>query len=267
VYADERKLFALISLIIMTAILALVQINDARAGREGPIIGLGSSAVVFLEDATSAVARGTREAVVDVVSVPGLARSNAELNSQVRQLREQNAQLREQAAEYRSLAAVAPVTRAYPDSVIARIVGFPPENESQTVTIDRGSVSGIKPNDGVIAAGGVVGRIQSVGPLSSTVLLVTDYTSRLPAMVREGRWWGIAQGNLTSVVMHYVSQDASLRRGDVVVTGNGRSFVAGIPIGTVIRVERSDAALYQSAVVRPAIELGQLDRVVVLTKR
>ena len=59
---------------------------------------------------------------------------------------------------------------------------------------------------------------------------------------------------------------AALRPGDVVVTGNGRSFNSGVPIGTIIEVDRNDAALYQSAVVRPAVELGALDRVVVLTK-
>ncbi len=124
----------------------------------------------------------------------------------------------------------------------------------------------MKADDGVITAVGVVGRIAEVGPFSSTVLLITDYTSRIPAIVRTGRWWGIAQGNLTSVRLQYISQDASLRVGDVVVTGNGRSFDSGVPIGTIVEVDRNDAALYQTAVLRPAVELGALDRVVVLSK-
>ena len=68
----------------------------------------------------------------------------------------------------------------------ARVIGFPPENESRAVTIDKGSAAGVRRDDGVLAGAGVVGRIDSVTPLTSTVLLVTDYTSRIPAIVRRG---------------------------------------------------------------------------------
>jgi rod shape-determining protein MreC len=97
-------------------------------------------------------------------------------------------------------------------------------------------------------------------------VLATDYTSRIPAVVQRGRWWGIARGNLGSVVVEYIPQDAHLRAGDVVVTGEGRSFHSGIPIGTVTTIERGDATLYQTAVLKTSVDLGALDRVVVVTK-
>jgi rod shape-determining protein MreC len=266
VYGDERRLFALIGVIIVAAILALVQINAARSGREGPVIWLGSSVAVFFEDVATTLSRGVRQTGRSVLSVPQLGRRNAALEAQNEQLRADDARLREEVAQYQATAAIAPVAGRYPDGVVARVVGFPPENESRTVTIDRGSASGIKTDDGVVTGDGVVGRVASVTPFSSDVVLITDYTSRIPAIVREGRFWGIAQGNLTSVRLQYVSQDARLQVGDVVVTGNGRSFASGIPIGTIVQVDRSDSALYQTALLRPAVELGALDRVVVLTK-
>jgi rod shape-determining protein MreC len=267
VYADERRLFALIGLIIVAASLALIQIGAARRGQEGPVIWAGSSVAMGLEEAASTVAQAARSAGEGLLALPQLATQNSRLRSANDTLRAQNAVLREQVAQERAQQAIMPAESRYPDGVAARIVGFPPENESQSVTIDRGSSSGIKVGDGVITGEGVVGRIASVGPFSSSVLLITDYTSRIPAIVREGRWWGIAQGNLTSVRLQYVSQDASLRPGDVVLTGNGQSFDSGVPIGTIVEIERSDAALYQTAVVRPAVELGTLDRVVVLTSK
>ncbi|HEY1429709.1 MAG TPA: rod shape-determining protein MreC, partial [Candidatus Tumulicola sp.] len=136
----------------------------------------------------------------------------------------------------------------------------------RTVTIDRGATSGIRRDDGVVTPDGAVGRIAAVAPLSSTVVLLTDFTSRIPAIVRRGRWWGIARGNLSSVRMEFVSQDAPLRSGDVIVTGEGRSFHSGVPIGTVVTVDRGDATLYQTAVVKPSANLGALDRVVVITR-
>jgi rod shape-determining protein MreC len=116
----------------------------------------------------------------------------------------------------------------------------------------------------VIAAGGVVGRVDAVGPFSSDVVLITDYTSRLPAVTRHGRYWGIARGNLSSVRVEYIPQDAAIKVGDVIVTGAGRSFRSGVPIGTIVSIERGDAALYQTAILRPAVNLGSLDRVVVV---
>ncbi len=265
-YQDERKLLALIGVIVVAGVLLFVQIGAARSGRPGPIIWAGSTAVAFVEQVASAFIDGVRGAGGTVLSVPQMSRQNASLRAQNEQLQAENARLQEEIAAEASTAAIDPVVRDDPDGIEARVIGFPPENESRTVTIDRGSRAGVKADDGVIAPEGVVGRIAEVGPFSSTVLLITDYTSRIPAIVRRGRWWGIAQGNLTSVRLQYVSQDATLRVGDVVVTGNGRSFDSGVPIGTIVEIDHNDAALYQTAVLRPAVELGALDRVVVLSK-
>ncbi|MGH7738482.1 MAG: rod shape-determining protein MreC [Candidatus Tyrphobacter sp.] len=265
-YQDERKLFTLIGVIIIAAALLLVQVGAARSGKPGPLIWAGSAVVAFVEGLASAAVGGVRTAGGTVVSVPEMTSENAALRLQNGRLAEQNARLAEALAQARAAAAIDPAATANPDGIEARVIGFPPENDARAITIDRGSRSGVKQDDGVVTADGVVGRIAQVGPFSSEVLLVTDYTCRIPAIVRRGRWWGIAQGNLTSVRLQYVSQDASLRVGDVVVTGNGRSFGSGVPIGTIVAIDRNDAALYQTAVIRPAVELGALGRVVVLTK-
>lgn len=178
---------------------------------------------------------------------------------------QENARLHELASAYAAESAVRPAVDLY-HGIEARVIGFPPENESRAVTIDKGSIAGVRPEEGVLAADGVVGRVVAVAPLSSTVVLITDYTSRIPAVVRRGRWWGIARGNLGSVVVDYIEQDAPLRVGDVVVTGEGRSFHSGVPIGMVTEIERSSSALYQTVVLRTSVDLGALDRVVVVPK-
>jgi cell shape-determining protein MreC len=67
------------------------------------------------------------------------------------------------------------------------------------------------------------------------------------------------------VKLQYVSQDAKLHVGDRVVTGEGRSFHAGILIGRIKQIEPAAAgALDQTAIVQPAADLGALSRVVVL---
>jgi rod shape-determining protein MreC len=244
-------------------LVALVQINAERTGSESPIATVATALFDVAEITVTTTIDLTRSAAAGIVSLPSLARENAALREQNRSLIQENARLHELAAAYAAEVAVRPRIDLF-NGIEARVVGFPPEDESEAVTIDKGSIAGVRRDDGVVDGKGVVGRVASVGPLSSEVVLVTDYASRIPAVVRRGRWWGIARGNITSVRMEYVPEDAPLRAGDVIVTGEGRSFHSGVPIGTVKSIERGDTTLYQTAVVTPAAALGALDRVVVV---
>jgi rod shape-determining protein MreC len=241
-----------------------VQIGAERSGSESPITTAGTSVLSFVQTAATTVAGGIRGFGGSMLSLPQLSREAAQLRADNARLTQENARLHELASTYAAETDVRPVVDLY-HGTEARVIGFPPENESRAVTIDKGSAAGIHRDDGVLASGGAIGRVESVGPFSSTVVLITDYTSRIPAVVRRGRWWGIARGNLTSVRVEYVPEDAPMRVGDVVVTGEGRSFHAGVPVGTVTAIERGDATLYQTAIVKPAVDLGALDRVVVVS--
>jgi rod shape-determining protein MreC len=240
-----------------------VQIGAERSGSESPITTAGTSVLSFVQTAAMTAVTGVRGFAGTLLSLPQLERDAAQLRAENARLTQENARLHELAAAYAAESGVRPVVELY-RGIEARVIGFPPENESRAITIDKGSAAGVHRDDGVLASGGAIGRVETVGPFSSTVVLVTDYTSRIPAVVRRGRWWGIARGNLTSVRVEYVPEDAPMRVGDVVVTGEGRSFHAGVPIGSVTAIERGDATLYQTAIVKPAVDLGALDRVVVV---
>ncbi len=250
----------------MAALVAILQINAERSGNESPLSTAVMSLASFIETATSVTVSTVRGAGSAVVSVPQLERENKDLRTRNQSLAQENTRLHELAAQYATETSVRPIVDTAPNGVEARVVGFPPENESRTVTIDKGSSNGIHKDDGVLGTNGIVGRIESVTPFASKVVLITDYTSRIPAVTRRGRNWGIARGNLSSVRVEYIPQDAKIKVGDVVVTGEGRSFHSGIPIGTIARIERGDATLYQTAILKPSVDIGALDRVVVVPK-
>jgi rod shape-determining protein MreC len=249
----------------VAASLALLQIGAQRSGSVSPVSTVASTIFAAGESVVAALAGGARTLGTTIISLPHLRDENARLRADNRRLIKENARLHELAATYAAEVNVRPVVDLY-HGVEARVIGFPPENESRAVTIDRGSRSGVRRNDGVVSADGVVGRVAAVAPFSSTVVLATDYTSRIPAVTQRGHWWGIARGNLTSVVVEYIPQDAPLHVGDVVVTGEGRSFQSGLPIGTITTVERGNSALYQTVVLKTAADLGALDRVVVVSR-
>lgn len=253
-------------MIIVTALVALIQASALRAGSPSPVTNAGTTIAFAAEEAISSVVTAVRSTSLAVAALPGLAHDNAALKQSNLALEQQNARLHEMVAAYRQQVAIQPRLSEYPRAVQARVIGYPPENAIQSVTIDAGTHSGIARDDGVLAATGVVGRVVEAGPFTSKVALVTDFTSTIPAIVQRGRYWGIAKGNQSSIRLDYVSQDASLKVGDRVVTGEARSFHSGDMIGTITSVQRSDSSLYETAVLKPAVNFSTLDRVVVLPK-
>ncbi|HZX69047.1 MAG TPA: rod shape-determining protein MreC [Candidatus Elarobacter sp.] len=252
----------------MAALIALLQLDFARAGRTSPLTATVTTASTYLQYAASALVNGVRGTFDLVVRTPGLASENGRLRGENGRLLTQNDELQERLARVPAAQDLAAAKLAHPDGVTATVIGYDPEAATHVVTIDRGAKDHVQRDDGVVTGRGVVGRIVEVSPLSSKVLLVTDATSKLPAVVQHGRWWAIAVGTSTRVKLQYVSQDAKLKVGDRVVTGEGRSFRAGILIGRIKEIEPAAAgALDQTAIVQPAADLTALSRVLVLPQK
>ena len=266
-YRDERKLFAIIGAVIVAALLALLQIDFARQGRPSPLTQAATTLSTYLQFAAATITGGVRGSFSTVVNTPQLAHDNTALRAENAQLRAQNFTLNEVLARVPALRDIALAEARNPAGIPATVIGYDPEALLHVITIDKGSKDGIVRDDGVVTSRGVVGHVSEVSLLSSKVLLVTDVTSRLPAIVQIGRWWSIAVGTQTHIKLQYVSQDAKLKLGETVVTGEGRSFHAGIVIGHIAAIDPAAAgALDQSAIVKPAVEFGSLSRVLVLPK-
>jgi len=249
---------------VLAASIALVQLSAARSGRPSVVAVAASTVLGAMQSAIAATAGGVRGAVETVTGLPGLRESNARLQKRNHELAAENASLREALALQPELAALAGAKTRYPGAVEASAIGYDPENQTRSVTLDRGTRAGIAIDAGVLTDDGVVGRIVEATPLTSTVLLLIDPASKIPAVAQRGRWWGIATGTGTRVRLQYVSQDARLLAGDLIVTGAGRSFRAGVPLGRVVAVDHREGALYQTALVEPAVELGRVAHVLVL---
>jgi len=266
-YRDERKLLAVVGVVIVAAVLALLQLEFVRAGRTSPLTVTVATITTYAQLAVASVVNGVRFGWSAAASAPGLAGANERLARENAELEAQNQTLTEALSRVPAERDQALAQARYPDGVAATIIGYDPEGTQRIVTIDKGMRDRIAVDAGVVTARGVVGRVVEVAPISAKVLLITDVTSRLPAIVQRGRWWSIAVGTQTRVKLQYVSQDARLRLGDRVVTGEGRSFHAGYPIGTVTAIYPEPAgALDQTAVITPAVEFGSLSRVLVLSK-
>jgi rod shape-determining protein MreC len=150
----------------------------------------------------------------------------------------------------------------------------------QTLRINRGANDGVKPNMAVISIDGLVGRTTAVSRHTTDVLLMTDPNSKIACKETRTGALGIVVGAGVSVGgasrvdmllapeparMDFVSKDAALERGDVVVTsGLGGVYPEGLPVGRVAKTEMDKSRLYQRATIMPAARLEDLRYVFVV---
>lgn len=153
---------------------------------------------------------------------------------------------------------------------LARVIGREPSNWWRTVQIDLGSRHGIRENLPVLTPQGLVGRIASVSPTFSQVVLLGDPNCKVAARVEnQARDAGIIgpAGPLERdlVELSYLARSANLKPGETVRTsGDGGVFPPDILVGTIVDSHAVEYGLYAVARVKLAANLSALDELFVL---
>lgn len=146
----------------------------------------------------------------------------------------------------------------------APIVGRSADHWWQQVTLGRGSQDGIKVGFIVMGPGGLVGRIVSVTHNSSRVLLISDATSKVGAVISRSRSMGFMRGQGSNhAVLQFFDKVPDVRRGDVVATSPvSQLFPSGLPLGRVesVNLDKSPAP---EAVIELTAPVSYLEWVVV----
>jgi len=115
--------------------------------------------------------------------------------------------------------------------------------------------------------GSLVGRIVYVGATTSRVLLITDVSSSVSAVVQSSRAYGVVNGQRSgTLLMKYIRQGEQLKTGDIVVTsGVGGVFPEGFMVGRVTDVRQIDIEMFQEARVDSQVDFDRLETVLVIT--
>jgi rod shape-determining protein MreC len=152
-------------------------------------------------------------------------------------------------------------------AIVAAVVGRSADHWWQQITLSRGSKAGIQVGFIVTAPGGLVGRIISVTPNTSRVLLISDRTSSVGVTISRSRHMGFLRGQSAShAVMQFFDKVPDVRRGDVVATSPySQIFPSGLPVGRVELVNLSKTPAPE-AVISLSAPIPYLEWVVVYPK-
>ncbi|MGR3378077.1 rod shape-determining protein MreC [Salipiger abyssi] len=172
----------------------------------------------------------------DFQSYQRIYHQNQELRRELRQMtawKEAALQLEQENARLRDLNNVRLDPRlTYITGVVLADSGSP---FRQSALINVGSRDGIVDGWATMDGIGLVGRISGVGPNTSRVILLTDATSRIPAIIQPSGQRALVTGdNSAAPPIDFLEDADQVRPGDRIVTsGDGEVFPPGLLIGQV----------------------------------
>ena len=159
------------------------------------------------------------------------------------------------------------------DQVAARVIARDSSIWFNTITINRGSSSGIALNMPVVTGGGIVGRVIALSPWTAQVMMVTDEKAAAGAIVGQLSGSGAlgsvrGLGNSGLIEMRYVSGLQNVEVGNyILTTGQDGIYPPGLNVGEVVQVKPGTATQPHQILIRPGAKLDQLEEVAVLLYR
>jgi rod shape-determining protein MreC len=267
---------AVLVFFLLLSVLISVRLTGLGSHFPNPIGGLLQSVLSPVEKPILQLGNGIRDNTQIFWNFRGVQLQNDALLKSVDQLTGDNLKLKEQVlagmrfteldqGQFRN-----PTLDKY-QKVGASVINRNPTSWYRTLTLNRGSKDGIVANDPVIGALGLIGKVVSVSPTTSEVLLILDGEGQVSAQVRNSAGhgtFGIVQGNYNrssrltaegNLQMLFRRED-NVNAGDLVLTaGAGGVYPQDIPIGKVVQIQLDPTGLLKTAFIEPLVNFDSIE--------
>jgi rod shape-determining protein MreC len=272
----RRRRAVLVLLVVLSLILLTAYFGEAPGGRLHSVQRDFLTVVSPIQDGANKALKPVREAFGWVGDTVHAKSQRDQLLKQVDKLRRELIANDAEKRAYRELVGLyhldnrLTIGRYRP--VTATVVARSPNIWYSTVTIDKGEAAGIRVNDPVINAEGLVGKVAQTASDGAQVSLITDSTMGVSARISTTNTVGIIQpkvGEPNDLLLQYLPVNAQANPGEYVETSGTVStpddslYPPGIPIGQVTSANEESA--YRAVNVRPLANLHNVDVVQVLT--
>jgi rod shape-determining protein MreC len=153
--------------------------------------------------------------------------------------------------------------------VAARVINNSLREVDNYLTLNVGSADGVQPDRGVIAAGGVVGKVQAVSAHYARVASVLHSKLQIAAQIkRDGTIGSVnwSEGtDFSHAMLNYIPRQNKVVVGDSVVTSGYNSvFPAGVFIGTVESFKTEPNKNFSTVTLRLGVDFSRLTFVYVV---
>ncbi len=265
-------------LLIMTLLLFIVMFVSFTLNiTGGPLQTVAGYVFVPMQKGINSVGNVIYDVKENFRSLKEVQAENEELKSQVESLNEQLNTIKLEQYDLSTYRELLDLDEKYPEytKVYANVIGKDTGNWFSTFLIDKGTDDGVEVDMNVIAEGGLVGIVISVGPNYAKVRSIIDDVSQVSAMVLNTSDLCLVNGDLILMNENQTLELKSLRDsgeaaqiGDAIVTSNVSSkYLPGILIGHITTLEEDSNNLTKSGTVSPIVDFEHLQAVSVILEK
>ena len=152
-----------------------------------------------------------------------------------------------------------------------RVINNTYNTSENYLTINSGSLLGIKADMGVVSSQGIVGIVEKTSKNFATVLSVLNMKSQINAKIKKSNHFGSLiwdAKNAGFVQLIDVPRLASVQKGDTIVTG-GRStiFPENIPVGIIDKIFTNSENNYYTLNIRLFSDMTNLNHVYIIKNK
>ena len=194
---------------------------------------------------------------------------NVDLHRKVIDLTTDNLKLRQSEGDVKRLRSLLGYSEQFTTpTTMAQAIMLDTSSRFKSIIIDRGSSTGIQVNDAVANANGLIGRVILTTKDMAKVQLVTDSNASVGVLIERTRRQGVLRGDGAGGAQLYdIPSLADVQPGDNVLTaGIDGIYPKGIPVGVIVKAEKGQD-LFKNIAVRPLVDFGSIEEVIVLHTR
>ncbi|MBN8540349.1 MAG: rod shape-determining protein MreC [Deltaproteobacteria bacterium] len=261
---DIRKLLIVIAVIA----LPILSINMKRNPGEEPWYRRPFTwFVAASQGGYSSFTSGVRGTTSMYLNLVGIKKDNQQLLRENQELRAQLAASSELKLENERLNQLLEFKlNTKMELLAAKVIARDLSPDHESIRINRGYRQGLRKLMGVITVEGVVGYVLSTEMDTAQILVITDRSAAVDALVQRTRARGLISGkDAAAIRLRYLERADDVAVSDAVVTsGLKGTFPKGFPIGKVTSVRKTDFGISQEAVVEPVVSPSNLEEVFVV---
>lgn len=197
---------------------------------------------------------------------------NAELESELNQLREQLAEYETKKAENEFYKQYLDIKDQNPDFKFApaNLISKDNTDPYKSFVINKGSLNGISEKDPVITEAGLIGYISEVGLTTSKVSTLLAPDVKMGALDNRTIDSGVVSGDFLLIEQgltkfYNLSRSCNVAVGDFVVTSGEGIFPKGLLIGSIQSVGSDEYNTSFYATVEPFVDFDNIKNVMVIT--
>ena len=262
-----------LAIVVLIVVLIALSVNNVLGGRAGLLKNADGALKAPVQKAATALLDWVEGIYGYLYEYDRLVEENNALRAENAEPREANRDYSELKAENERLRTLFEWSEKHTDFVLesAKIVAWDASNYISAFTVSKGSGSDIALGDCVVTEyGALVGQVIELGSDWATIRTIIDVDMDVGALVGEDSYAGVITGEFSLMkqgltrVTYLASGAQIFQKDEVLTSGKGGSFPAGLLIGQISTVMTESGGQATYGIVTPACDVSRLSQVFII---